>query len=127
MDYQDVKGVHVGLAVASIGLFVARAILSLRGLDWRSRWPWLRWLPHAVDTALLMAGVTLVLWSGQYPGQQAWLTAKLVALLAYIAMGRLALRLGLPVMRRACFLAAALACVGYIATAAVTRQAWPWR
>lgn len=126
MDYQDVRHAHIGLAVTSIGLFAARASLALRGLDWRSRWPWLRWLPHAVDTALLVAGVTLALWSGQYPGQQAWLTAKLAALLAYIAMGRLALRPDLPVARRAGCVVAALACVGYIVMAAVTRRGWPW-
>lgn len=127
MDYQDVKNAHVGLAVASISLFVARAVLSLRGLDWRSRWPWLRWLPHTVDTVLLTAGLTMALSSGQYPGQQPWMSAKLVALLAYIALGWLALSPRLPVLRRACFLAAALVCVGYIAMAAATRQAWPWR
>ena len=53
---------------------------------------WIRVLPHINDTVLLSAAVGLVLMSGQYPFVDAWLTAKVLGLTAYIILGSLALR-----------------------------------
>lgn len=61
---------------------------------------WVRILPHLIDTVLLASALTLVFWSGQYPFQQSLLTAKLLALLVYIALGTVALKRGkTPVVR----------------------------
>ncbi len=49
-------------------------------------------LPHVIDTLLLSAGITLAILLQQYPFIDAWLTAKVVALLVYIVAGWLALR-----------------------------------
>lgn len=125
MDYQTIKAAHVVLAVTSVALFVVRAVLSLRAVNWRQRWPVLRWLPHMVDTGLLLAGLSMLLWSQQYPHQQPWLAAKLMALLLYVQLGRLALRQGRPRLRRGWYLAGALACVFYIVLVAITKQMWP--
>ena len=106
----------------SITLFVARGGMQLAGLNWR-RWRWLRIAPHLNDTLLLGAAVALALASHQYPMAQAWLTAKVLALLAYIGLGRLALQPSASVARQRAAFAAALATVGYIVGVALTRSA----
>ncbi|MEG1118000.1 MAG: SirB2 family protein, partial [Janthinobacterium sp.] len=86
---------------------------------------WVKILPHLVDTALLASAITLAVWSGQSPGSQPWLAAKLCALLAYIVLGTIALKRGkTPAVRGAAFALAVLV-FAYIVAVAVTKQAWP--
>jgi uncharacterized membrane protein SirB2 len=58
----------------------------------------------------------------EVPGASPWLTAKVVALVVYIALGLLALRPGRPKGVRFAAWLAALAVFGYIAAVAVTRS-----
>ncbi|MEJ2743080.1 MAG: SirB2 family protein, partial [Gammaproteobacteria bacterium] len=60
---------------------------------WRDR-KILKILPHILDTALLAFAIALCVTLAQYPGQQAWLTAKVIGLLAYIGFGVIAIRRG---------------------------------
>ncbi|MES2098482.1 MAG: SirB2 family protein [Pseudomonadota bacterium] len=122
MDYSAVRAVHVGCAAISIGLFAARGAMQLGGVDWR-RWRWLRIAPHVNDTVLLGAAVTLALMSAQYPFAQAWLTAKVLALCVYVALGSVALGRDVPPRRRRVAFAAAILSVGYIVAVAFTRSA----
>ncbi len=122
MDYASVRAIHVVCAGISIALFIARGSMQLAGVDWR-RWRWLRLAPHLNDTLLLGAAVALALASHQYPLAQPWLTAKLVALLAYIALGMAALRAGTGAVPRLLAFCLALATVAYIVAVAVTRSA----
>ena len=55
---------------------------------------WVKIVPHVVDTLLLVSALTLVFWSDQYPFEQPWLTAKVLALIVYIALGTIALKRG---------------------------------
>lgn len=113
MSYLALKHLHITLASLSIVLFTLRGGLALAGSPWRQRWPVLRWLPHAVDATLLLAGLSLMVWSGQYPGAAApWLAPKLGLLLAYIGLGKQALQPGVPTARRWAWLLAAWAVVG---------------
>ena len=86
----------------------------------------LRWLPHLNDTLLLTAAITLAVWSGQYPLQQGWLTAKVCALIAYILLGKQALRKDISPVQRLPWFVAALAAIGYIFAVALTRNPWPF-
>jgi uncharacterized membrane protein SirB2 len=81
---------HLSLAVASPLLFSVRAWRSIRGLD--PAHGWLRVTPHVIDSLLLAAGIGLALLIRQYPFVDAWLTAKLVALLGYVVAGHVAVR-----------------------------------
>ncbi|WP_428422492.1 SirB2 family protein [Methylibium sp.] len=121
MDYPTVRAVHIGCAVISITLFAARGAMQLGGVDWR-RWRWLRMAPHLNDTVLLAAAVALAVMSAQYPLVQPWLTAKLLALGVYVALGRFALKRSVPPWGRRAAFAAALASVGYIVAVARTRS-----
>lgn len=122
MDYSTVRAVHVGCAAISIGLFAARGAMQLGGVDWR-RWRWLRIAPHVNDTVLLGAAVTLALMSAQYPFVQPWLTAKVLALCVYVALGSVALGRDVPPRRRHIAFAAAILSVGCIVAVALTRSA----
>jgi uncharacterized membrane protein SirB2 len=121
VEYATVRTIHMACAGISISLFVARGCMQLAGIDWR-RWRWLRIAPHLNDTLLLGAAVALTLASHQYPIAQAWLSAKVLALLAYIGLGRLALRQGASPARQRIAFAAALATVAYIVGVALTRS-----
>jgi uncharacterized membrane protein SirB2 len=54
---------------------------------------WLKITPHVVDTLLLLSGFGLVLQGQWLSGNYNWLITKLLILLAYIILGRLAMRL----------------------------------
>jgi uncharacterized membrane protein SirB2 len=82
--------------------------------------------PHVVDSALLASAVWLAWYLGQMPFVHAWITAKVLALLAYIALGLLALRRGRSKAARAAAFGAALAAAAYIVAVALTRDATPW-
>jgi len=114
----------------------ALAILSGSGFIVRGTWRMLdsellhlrlvRVLPHCVDSLLLVAGVTLAVWSNTSPLAHPWLLAKLVALPAYIGLGVVLMRFAQGRAARGCAFAAALACFGYMLAVAVTRQVLPW-
>ena len=55
---------------------------------------WVKIVPHVVDTLLLVSALTLVFGSDQYPFEQPLLTAKVLALIVYIALGTIALKRG---------------------------------
>lgn len=121
MDYLWVKYLHVSCVLISINLFVLRGTLQLQSKPWR-QWRLLRVAPHIVDTVLLGSALWLVWRSGQYPLVDGWLTAKVLALLAYILLGRRALGKNTPQTQRLPFFAAALLSVGYIVGVALTRS-----
>jgi uncharacterized membrane protein SirB2 len=81
-----------------------------------------RVVPHVVDTVLLASAIWLAWAIGQAPFVHGWLTAKVLALVAYIALGRLALRPGRPRGVRGAAFAAALATAAYIVSVALTRD-----
>nr|MDP2190322.1 SirB2 family protein [Rhodoferax sp.] len=121
MDYLLVKYLHLSCVVISIGLFVLRGTLQLQSKPWR-QWRLLRVAPHIVDTVLLGSALWLVWRSGQYPFVEGWLTAKVLALLAYIGLGMRALGKNTSQTQRLPLFAAALLSVTYIVGVALTRS-----
>lgn len=121
MDYLLVKYLHVICVAISITLFVLRGTLQLQSKPWR-QWPLLRRAPHIVDTVLLSSALWMAWRIGQYPFVDGWLTAKVLALLAYILLGMRALGRNTPKSQRLPFFWAALISVGYIVGVALTRS-----
>lgn len=121
MDYSTVRSIHLSCVAASITLFMLRGTLQLASVNWR-QWRWLRIVPHVNDTVLLAAAITLSVMSGQYPLAQAWLTAKVMALVVYVAAGSMALRPDLSAARRRNAFALALVTVAYMVGVAWTRS-----
>ncbi|MDB5918433.1 MAG: Invasion expression up-regulator SirB [Massilia sp.] len=124
MDYPGVKHFHMGCAAVSASLFLLRGVWMLRAPKLLQQ-RWVRIAPHVVDTLLLASAITLAVWSGQYPFAQGWLTAKLLALLGYIALGTIALKRGRTRAVRGAAFVGALALFAYIVAVAVTKQAIP--
>ena len=125
MDYAGLKLTHVGCAAISYALFVVRGIWMMRGSP-LLRQPWVRTVPHVVDTALLASAIAMAIISGQYPLVEPWLTAKVIALVLYIALGTVALRHGRTKTARVTAWIVAQAVFAYIVAAAVTRNPLPW-
>lgn len=121
VDFLWVKHLHVTCAGLSIGLFMVRGALELRSRPWR-HWRLLRVAPHLVDTVLLSSALWMVWRTGQYPFVDAWLTAKVLALVAYIVLGKFALGHNTRKQQRPLFFAAALLSVTYIVGVALTRS-----
>lgn len=122
--YATIKAIHVGAALLSVSLFFLRGVRRWRGLPLRT-W-WFRTFPHLVDTVLLASALMLAWLSQQYPLLQPWLTAKVLALLAYIVIGRMAIKATGTRSRQLLALAVALGVFGYIVAVAVTKQVEPW-
>lgn len=119
--YAEIKAVHMGCAAISICGFVARGVLGLRGAPPPAA-RWLRVAPHVVDTVLLASALWLAWQSMQLPFVQGWLTAKVLALVAYIVLGSLALRPGRSRRARAIAFVLALAAFAYIVSVAIVRD-----
>lgn len=122
--YSALRQMHVGCAVASIALFGIRAACASANLPWRQSRV-LRVLPHVNDTLLLLAAIGLASWSNQTPWTHDWLGAKVLALLVYIGVGRLALQERQSLAARRGWAVLALLTVGYIVLAARTRSPLP--
>jgi uncharacterized membrane protein SirB2 len=115
------KAVHVGCAMLSISGFVLRGVWMLQdSLLLKARTT--RILPHVVDTVLLISAIALALRNAQYPIVHAWLSAKVLALLAYIILGSIALKYGTSRRVRVLSYVLALAVFLYIVVVAVTRS-----
>lgn len=120
--YLAVKWIHAGSAALSLAGFAARGVLMLRESPLLAT-RFARVAPHVVDTALLASALWLAWRLGQYPFVDGWLTAKVLALVAYIVLGSVALRRGRTRRARSVALVLALACAAYIVAVALTRDA----
>lgn len=121
MDYLSLKHLHMGLAALSGSFFLLRGAWMLADSPLLQR-RWVRTAPHVIDSALLASAVALAVWSSQYPLAQAWLTAKVLALLAYIVLGTIALKRGRTrSIRSAAYIAAVLVFL-YIVGVAVMKN-----
>jgi uncharacterized membrane protein SirB2 len=125
MNYLLVKHLHITCAVWSGSFFLLRGVWMLLESNLLQR-RWVKVMPHVVDTLLLGSALTMVVWSGQYPFVQPWLTAKVLALVVYILLGTVALKRGRTKATRTTALAAALAVFAYIVSVALSRQVMPF-
>jgi uncharacterized membrane protein SirB2 len=123
--YTLVKTIHVGSVVLSGCFFLLRGIWMIRSsASLQQRW--VRIIPHVIDTVLLLSAVWLAVITQQYPWQQPWLGAKIVALLFYIALGMLAIRYGRTRRIRIGSFIGALLVFAYIVGVALSRQMLPF-
>lgn len=121
MSYLAIKHLHMTCAALSGVFFFIRGIWMLRDSP-RLQQRWIKTAPHIIDTVLLGSALTMAVWSSQYPFVQNWLTAKLLALIAYILLGTIALKRGKTKTVRSIAFVAALAVFAYIVKVAITRQ-----
>lgn len=124
MDYATVKLIHQSAVALSIAGFALRAAASLAGARWVHERP-AKTLPHVIDTVLLASALTLAAWLQLNPLTTPWLAAKIVALLAYIGFGMVALRPARPGPIRLMAVLAAFVALAYIVSVAITKNPLP--
>ena len=120
-DYAFLKTAHVACVAASYLFFFIRGVWMIRGSP-LLRHRWVKVLPHVVDTLLLASAVALALMLVQYPFVHAWLTAKVIGLVLYIALGMVALKLGATLRVRITAWLAAQAVFAYVVAVAITKN-----
>ena len=124
MDYALLKAVHVTCVGVTFALFVGRGVLMFTDSPLLGA-RLLRIAPHVIDTLLLASAIWMAVASRQYPFVEGWLTAKVIALLAYIGLGSIALSHGRTKRVRTIAWLLALAVFGYIVSVALTRNPLP--
>ena len=120
LDYATLKLVHQSAVALSVTGFVVRGAAGFVGADWVTGRA-ARTVPHVVDTVLLLSALALAWMLRLTPGNAPWLLAKVIGLVAYVALGVLALRPGRSFQVRLVAWVAALAVVGWIVSVAMTK------
>jgi uncharacterized membrane protein SirB2 len=119
------KHLHITCVVLSISGFAVRGVWMIRESPWLQK-KWVRVAPHIIDTILLGSAILLAMQTQQYPFVQHWLTAKVLALIAYIVVGAIGLKYGRTKKIRITAWLGAIAIFLYIVLVALTRQVLPF-
>lgn len=101
---------HIASAVVSVSFFALRYWwMHHRSALFEARW--VRILPHAVDSILLLSGVALMVMTRYFPFTErgTWLTEKLFGVIIYIFLGFVALGRRRPRSQQSGFIAFLLA------------------
>ncbi|WIO73418.1 SirB2 family protein [Porticoccaceae bacterium LTM1] len=120
MTYQLIKNAHITFAIISISFFIIRAWWSYRQSPLITK-RWVKTTPHINDTLLLACAIYLMITIHQYPFVNSWLTAKVLALLAYIGFGTIAIKRG-----KLWAGIVAVGCFGYIVMVALAHNPFPF-
>lgn len=123
--YAALKHLHLTTIAVTFTLFVLRGVWMMADSP-RLQARWVRVLPHINDTLLFSSGLALAILLGQYPFVDSWLTAKLIALLAYIVLGTFALKRGKTRGQRTAAWIAALLVFAYMVAVARAHAPWPF-
>jgi uncharacterized membrane protein SirB2 len=115
--YLLLRHAHIGCAILTIALLVLRGGLMLADSPWQ-RHVVLRYLPHVIDTVLLITALMLTTVIHEYPFSTGWITMKVVLLVAYIVLGSIALKRGRTKRIRVAALVAALLTIGFLVSVA---------
>ena len=124
--YALVKSVHVAAVGLSGLVFFVRGLLVQAGMERSAQAAPVRFASYAIDTALLVAGITLV---AMLPGgvfANHWLAVKLALVVLYIVLGVFALRRARTRRTRALFLAAAVTVYALIVGIALAHHPLGW-
>ena len=123
--YAALKMVHVAAAILTISGFALRGFWMLTespNLNLRA----VKIVPHVVDSVFLLSGIGLI-WLLHLPVlSQPWLMAKLIALVAYVLLGTVALRRGKTKRARTIAFVFAICTFAYIAGTAMTKSMGSW-
>ncbi len=123
--YLTAKTIHIAAAILTISGFMLRGAWMLGQSPLLER-KLVRILPHVIDTVFLLSGVWLI-WLLRLPVlQQPWLLGKLIALVAYVGLGMIALRRGRTRRTRATAFVLALLTFAYIIGVALTKSVASW-
>lgn len=121
MSYMALKHLHMTSAVLGFLLLLVRGVWMMRDsglLDSKVS----KILPHVINTVLLLSAIGLMIQLKQYPFVEGWVTTKLLALVAYIVLGVIAMKGGRTKPVRIAAFAGAVATFAFILSVAITRH-----
>lgn len=125
LGYHVLKAIHVSAVTASLALFALRGAWTWSSPS-RLRRPWVRIVPHVVDTVLLASGIALAailgVFLGTFPGAHAWLEAKVAGLVVYVVLGSIALKYARSARTRLLAFVAALVTFAWIVSVAISKS-----
>ena len=117
--YLTLKHIHVAFVALSLLTFLVRGVwLFIDSAMLGERW--VKLLPHVVNTILLASGIALAMYLNMSPGNQPWLMAKIVGLIAYVGLGVAAFRASGPTARKLLW-TSALVAFAFIVSVAVRK------
>lgn len=119
--FELLKLVHVTCALVSVAGFALRGSWVLLEHPLRMH-PLARIVPHVVDTLLLGSALGMLWLWRLSPLQLDWVSAKIIALLLYIALGIGLMRFAPTRRRQWAFFVGALLCAGYIVAVAIAHS-----
>lgn len=126
MDASLLKSIHLTCVTLSYSLFFLRGGWMLRDSP-LAQARWVRYARDIVDSTLLLSAIALAWQLGYSPLEHPWLATKIVALLAYIAIGSVALKRGKTKrIRLFAWLLAQMVFI-YMVGVAVTHDPMPWQ
>lgn len=88
--YLPLRHLHLSLVVISVLFFITRAGLMFAGKSIHQQ-KWAKMTSRTVDTFLLISALILCTIINQYPFVDAWITEKVVSVIAYIILAYIAL------------------------------------
>lgn len=122
MMYTATYSLHMTAILLSLLFFIVRGFWMMTDSGLLQH-KFVRIAPHVIDTVLLASAFTLAVLIQQYPFSDSWLTAKLLALVAYIGLGTVAIKRGKTKAIRSGAFVAALGVFVYIVSVAFSRNA----
>jgi len=124
MDYATLLKIHLVAVGISLALFVLRGAWRMMDSPLNNR-KWVKIVPHVNDSILLAAAIGMLVAAGLNPLEHDWLMAKIIALIAYITLGTIALKRGRTPLHRNLAFVGALAVFGYMVAVAASKRALP--
>lgn len=118
--FLTLKHIHMAFVALSLLTFLVRGLWLFTSSGMLGK-PWVKVLPHVVNTVLLASGIALAVYLRMSPGDQAWLMAKIIGLIVYIGLGVAAFRVPNPVTSKLLWTGALIA-FAFIASVAVTKN-----
>ncbi|MDX9875718.1 MAG: SirB2 family protein [Spongiibacteraceae bacterium] len=123
--YLALKHSHMMFAVLSVLFFIVRGGMKLAGSNLLQN-KLIKVLPHVIDTFLLLTAIGLLVTLSLNPFAVSWLTAKIIGLVVYIALGVTMMRLARTRATQAVAFVLALATFAYIMSTAFNKTPWPF-
>lgn len=124
MAYTLLKNIHLATIVITLALFLLRGVWRLTDSP-KLNQKWVKIAPHINDTILLASAIGMLIVANLNPLDHGWIMAKILALLAYVVLGTIALKRGKTPLARNLAFVGALAVFAYMIAVAVSKQAWP--
>ena len=116
-----IKLIHMSTAFISINLFILRGVWLYKDSSMMNK-KWVKIVPHVNDTILLISAIILAISIQQYPFVHHWLSAKIIALFAYIVLGMYALKRAKSRKNKVIFFILAIVTFIYIVMVAIRRN-----